>query len=53
MNRPKISGYSRVETAKKMVDSLAFQDLRVHFFTGKAVLLSGSGKDKKYTYRSQ
>ena len=31
MNRPKISGYSRVETAKKMVDSLAFQDLRVHF----------------------
>ena len=51
MNRPKNTGYSRVETAKKMVDSLAFQDLRVHFFTGKAVLLSGSGKDKKYTYR--
>ena len=52
MNRPKISGYNSVTTAEQIVDSLAFQDLRVHFFTGKAVLLSGSGKDKKYTYRS-
>ena len=53
MNRPKNTGYSTVATAEQMVESLAFQDLRVHFFTGKAVLLSGSGKDKKYTYRSQ
>ena len=51
MNRPKNSGYSTDVTAEQMVDSLAFEDLRVHFFTGKAILLSGSGKDKKYTYR--
>ena len=52
MNRPKNTGYTTVATAEQMVESLEFEDLRVHFFTGKAILLSGSGKDKKYTYRS-
>jgi len=52
MNKPRIAGYCRVATVDQLADSVTFEDLRVHFFTGKAVLLSGSGRDKKYTYRS-
>ena len=52
MNKSRVAGYFRVATADQLADSVTFEDLRVHFFTGKAVLLSGSGRDKKYTYRS-
>lgn len=52
MNKARVAGYFRVATADQLADSVTFEDLRVHFFTGKAVLLSGSGRDKKYTYRS-
>ena len=52
MNKSRVAGYFRVAPADQLADSVTFEDLRVHFFTGKAVLLSGSGRDKKYTYRS-
>lgn len=28
-----------------------FNDLRLHFRTGRSILISGSGRDKKYSYR--
>ena len=28
-----------------------FNDLRIHFTTGRAIYLSGTRQDKKYTYR--
>lgn len=52
MNKQKVAGYFRVATADQLSDSITFEDLRVHFFTGRSILLSGSGRDKKYTYRS-
>lgn len=43
---------------KNCVDSISdipadvtFCDLRVHYRTGRAVRLSGTGRDKEYTYR--
>ena len=30
---------------------VTFRDLRVHYRTGRAVRLSGTGRDKEYTYR--
>lgn len=30
---------------------MTFRDLRVHYRTGRAVRLSGTGRDKEYTYR--
>lgn len=33
-------------------DKLTHADLRAHYGTGQAVLLSGSGRDKKYGYRN-
>ena len=32
--------------------NITFSDLRIHYGTGRAIHLSGSGKDKKYTYRA-
>ena len=52
MNKPRIAGYFRVATADQLADSVTFEDLSVHFFTGRSILLSGSGRDKKYSYRS-
>lgn len=44
--------------ARKQINNLAgipqdvsYEDLRFGYYTGQAVLLSGSGRDKKYTYR--
>lgn len=51
MNNPKVATYFRVATAEQVCTSPSFEDLRVHFFTGRAFLLSGTGRDKKYTYR--
>lgn len=36
---------------RKPTEELTFSDLRYRFGTGRAVLLSGSGRDKKYGYR--
>lgn len=33
-------------------DKLTHSELRAHYGTGQAVLLSGSGRDKKYGYRN-
>lgn len=33
-------------------DQLTHKDLTVHFNTGESILLSGSGRDKKYGYRN-
>ena len=33
-------------------EKLTHADLRAHYGTGQAVLLSGSGRDKKYGYRN-
>lgn len=33
-------------------DQLTHEDLRAHHGTGQAILLSGSGRDKKYGYRN-
>ena len=52
MNKPRVAGYFRVATADQLADSVTFEDLSVHFFTGRSILLSGSGRDKKYSYRS-
>lgn len=52
MNKPKSAAYFRVGTADQLADSVSFEDLRVHFFTGRSILLSGSGRDKKYSYRN-
>ena len=30
---------------------VTFRDLRVHYRTGRAVRLTGTGRDKEYTYR--
>lgn len=35
----------------KAIEELKFSDLRVRFGTGRAFLISGSGRDKKYGYR--
>ena len=52
MSKPRIACYCRVATADQLADSVTFEDLGVHFFTGRSILLSGSGRDKKYSYRS-
>jgi len=52
MSKPRIACYCRVATADQLADSVTFEDLSVHFFTGRSILLSGSGRDKKYSYRS-
>lgn len=52
MSGLRVAGYFRVGTADQLADSVTFENLRVHFFTGKSILLSGSGRDKKYSYRS-
>lgn len=31
-------------------DQLTHKDLHAHFSTGQSILLSGSGRDKKYGY---
>ena len=51
MSKPRIVCYCRVATADQLADSVTFEDLSVHFFTGRSILLSGSGRDKKYSYR--
>lgn len=33
-------------------DQLTHADLQAHFGTGRSILLSGSGRDKKYSYRN-
>lgn len=33
-------------------DQLTHKDLHAHFSTGQSILLSGSGRDKKYGYRN-
>ena len=52
MNKPRIAGYCRVATVEQLADAVTFDNLRVHFFTGRSILLSGTGRDKKYSYRS-
>ena len=52
MNKPRTAGYCRVATVDQLADSVTFENLRVHFFTGRSILLSGTGRDKKYSYRS-
>lgn len=52
MSKPRIACYCRVATADQLADSVTFEDLSVHFFTGRSILLSGTGRDKKYSYRS-
>lgn len=52
MMKRKVAGYLRVATTEQLADTLTFEDLSIHFFTGKAVLLSGTGRNKKYTYRN-
>ena len=52
MSKPRIACYCRVATADQLADSVTFEDISVHFFTGRSILLSGSGRDKKYSYRS-
>ena len=52
MNKPRIAGYCRVATVDQLADSVTFENLRVHYFTGRSILLSGTGRDKKYSYRS-
>ena len=34
-------------------DQLTHKDLHAHFSTGQSILLSGSGRDKKYGYRNE
>lgn len=34
------------------ISNLTFENLRVYYGTGQAILLSGSGRNKKYGYRS-
>ena len=52
MSKPRIACYCRVATADQLADSVTFEDLSVHFFTGRSILLSGTGRDKMYSYRS-
>ena len=52
MNKPRIASYCRVATVEQLADAVTFDNLRVHFFTGRSILLSGTGRDKKYSYRS-
>lgn len=40
-----------METLRKPVDEITFSDLRVHFGTGRSILVSGSGRNKVYRYR--
>lgn len=35
----------------KPIEEMTFEDLCVHYGTGRAVLLSGEGRNKKYGYR--
>ena len=34
-------------------DQLTHKDLHAHFSTGQSILLSGSGRDKKYGYHRE
>lgn len=40
-----------METLRKSVDEITFSDLRVHYGTGRSILVSGSGRNKVYRYR--
>ena len=40
-----------MENTHKPLDEITFADLRVHFGTGRAILVSGTGRDKVYRYR--
>lgn len=35
---------------KKAEEDLTFEDIRIHFFTGQAILVSGEGRNKTYRY---
>lgn len=37
---------------KKAEEDLTFEDIRIHFFTGQAILVSGEGRNKTYRYRN-
>lgn len=40
-----------MENTQKPLDEITFSDLRVHFGTGRAILVSGTGRDKACRYR--
>ena len=37
---------------KKAEEDLTFEDIRIHYFTGQAILVSGEGRNKAYRYRN-
>lgn len=46
------TGYYVVDNDRYNIQELTCDDLRIHFGTGRFIHIGGTGRDKKYTYRS-
>ncbi len=46
------TGYFVIDDKRYNIQELTCEQIRIHFGTGRSILVSGTGRDKKYTYRS-
>ena len=46
------TGYFVIGDKRYNIQELTCEQIRIHFGTGRSILVSGTGRDKKYTYRS-
>ena len=46
------TGYYVIDDDRYNIQELTCEDLRIHFGTGRSIHISGTGRDKKYIYRS-
>lgn len=46
------TGYFVIDDKRCNIQELTCEQIRIHFGTGRSILVSGTGRDKKYTYRS-
>ena len=46
------TGYYEVDNVRYNIQELTCDDLRINFGTGRFIHIGGTGRDKKYTYRS-
>lgn len=46
------TGYFSIESKRHDIQALTCEQLRIHHHTGRSYHISGSGRDKKFAYRS-
>lgn len=46
------TGYYVIDNARYNIQGLTCEQLRIHFGTGRSIHVSGTGRDKKFIYRS-